>query len=73
MAEEINESVVTEEVPAQEPQESAEKTFTQDELNAIVQEAKAKAKRAAEKEYKAQLDEAEKLKKMNAEQLSMKS
>ena len=71
MAEEINESVETEEVEqasAQVPQESTEKTFTQDELNAIVQDAKAKAKRAAEKEYKAQLDEAEKLRKMNAEQ-----
>lgn len=59
---------VTEQASTQEQAETTEKTFTQEELDAIVQKEKAKAKRSAEKEYKAKMDEAEKLRKMNAEQ-----
>ncbi len=58
----------TEQASTQEQAETAEKTFTQAELDAIIQKEKGKAKRAAEKEYKAKMDEAEKLRKMNAEQ-----
>lgn len=72
MAEETKETSVveegTEQASTQEQAETAEKTFTQAELDAIIQKEKGKAKRAAEKEYKAKMDEAEKLRKMNAEQ-----
>lgn len=72
MAEETKETSVveeeTEQAGTQEQAETAEKTFTQAELNAIIQKEKGKAKRAAEKEYEAKMDEAEKLRKMNAEQ-----
>lgn len=72
MAEETEETSVveeeTEQASTQKQKEAAEKTFTQEELDAIVQKEKGKAKRAAEKEYKAKMDEAEKLRKMNAEQ-----
>lgn len=57
-----------EQASTQKQAETAEKTFTQAELDAIIQKEKGKAKRAAEKEYKAKMDEAEKLRKMNAEQ-----
>lgn len=63
VAEEVNETVDT-----QDTTEATEKTFTQAELDAIIQKEKAKAKRSAEKEYQAKMDEAEKLRKMNAEQ-----
>lgn len=72
MAEETKEQSVVEEVnenaSAQEEQETAEKTFTQAELDAIIQKEKAKAKRSAEKEYQAKIDEAERLRKMNADE-----
>lgn len=72
MAEETKDASVveeeTEQASTQKQEEAAEKTFTQEELDAIVQKEKGKAKRAAEKEYKAKMDEAEKLRKMNAEQ-----
>ena len=75
MAEEIKDEVVeevveevTEEASAQEQTETTEKTFTQAELDAIIQKEKAKAKRSAEKEYQAKMDEAEKLRKMNADE-----
>lgn len=71
MAEEIKDEVVEEvieEASAQEQAETTEKTFTQAELDAIIQKEKAKAKRSAEKEYKAKMDEAEKLRKMNADE-----
>lgn len=71
MAEETKDEVVeegTEKASAQEQAETAEKTFTQEELDAIIQKEKGKAKRAAEREYQAKMDEAEKLRKMNAEQ-----
>lgn len=71
MAEEVKDEVVEEvieEASTQEKIEATEKTFTQAELDAIIQKEKAKAKRSAEREYKAKMDEAEKLRKMNAEQ-----
>ena len=72
MAEETKDTSVVEEVTEQasthEQTEAAEKTFTQAELDAIIQKEKAKAKRSAEKEYQAKMDEAEKLRKMNADQ-----
>ena len=74
MAEEIKDEVIeateetTDEASNQEQTEVAEKTFTQAELDAIIQKEKAKAKRSAEKEYKAKMDEAENLRKMNAEE-----
>lgn len=72
MAEETKEQSVVEEVieeaSAQEQTEATEKTFTQAELDAIIQKEKAKAKRSAEKEYQAKIDEAERLRKMNADE-----
>lgn len=72
MAEETKEQSVVEETnenaSTQEEQEAAEKTFTQAELDAIIQKEKAKAKRSAEKEYQAKIDEAERLRKMNADE-----
>lgn len=72
MAEETKEQSVVEETnekaSTQEEQETAEKTFTQAELDAIIQKEKAKAKRSAEKEYQAKIDEAERLRKMNADE-----
>lgn len=71
MAEEVKDEVVEEvieEASTQEEIEATEKTFTQAELDAIIQKEKSKAKRSAEREYKAKMDEAEKLRKMNAEQ-----
>lgn len=72
MAEETKEQSVVEEVnekaSTQEQTETTEKTFTQAELDAIIQKEKAKAKRSAEKEYQAKIDEAERLRKMNADE-----
>lgn len=71
MPEDIKETVETTEqetVDTQEQVESTEKTFTQAELDAIIQKEKAKAKRSAEKEYQAKMDEAEKLRKMNEQE-----
>ncbi|HFU4055600.1 TPA: DUF4355 domain-containing protein [Streptococcus suis] len=71
MAEEIKDTVVETEketVDTSETAETTEKTFTQAELDAIIQKEKAKAKRSAEKEYQAKIDEAEKMRKMNADQ-----
>lgn len=68
MAEEIKESVVESEIEqasVQEEEQTTEKTFTQSQLDEIIQKEKAKAKRSAEKEYQAKMDEAEKLRKMN--------
>ena len=68
MAEEIKEPVVepeTEQASGQEEEKTTEKTFTQSQLDEIIQKEKAKAKRSAEKEYQAKMDEAEKLRKMN--------
>ncbi|HFI0087828.1 TPA: DUF4355 domain-containing protein [Streptococcus suis] len=71
MAEDIKDAVVETEKDTVDTSETAEaivKTFTQEELDAIIQKEKGKAKRAAEREYQAKMDEAEKLRKMNAEQ-----
>lgn len=71
MAEDIKDTVVETEketVDTSKTAEAIEKTFTQEELDAIIQKEKGKAKRAAEREYQAKMDEAEKLRKMNAEQ-----
>ena len=68
MAENIKEPVVEpelEQASAQEEEKATEKTFTQSQLDEIIQKEKAKAKRSAEKEYQAKMDEAEKLRKMN--------
>ena len=68
MAEEIKEIVVEPEIEqasGQEEEKTTEKTFTQSQLDEIIQKEKAKAKRSAEKEYQAKMDEAEKLRKMN--------
>ena len=68
MAEEIKETVVEPEIEqasGQEEEKTTEKTFTQSQLDEIIQKEKAKAKRSAEKEYQAKMDEAEKLRKMN--------
>jgi hypothetical protein len=68
MAEEIKEPVVEtelEQASVQEEEKTTEKTFTQSQLDEIIQKEKAKAKRSAEKEYQAKMDEAEKLRKMN--------
>ena len=71
MAEDIKEPVVEpelEQASTQQEVESTEKTFTQSQLDEIIQKEKAKAKRSAEKEYQAKMDEAEKLRQMNEAQ-----
>lgn len=71
MAEEVKtivEEPKEEQVDTQQEVESTEKTFTQSQLDEIIQREKAKAKRSAEKEYQAKMDEAEKLRQMNESQ-----
>ena len=71
MAEEVKTTVEEpkeEQVDTQQEVESTEKTFTQSQLDEIIQKEKAKAKRSAEKEYQAKMDEAEKLRQMNEAQ-----
>lgn len=70
MAEDIKEPVVEPELEQASTQEekTTEKTFTQSQLDEIIQKEKAKAKRSAEKEYQAKMDEAEKLRQMNETQ-----
>ncbi|HFI0479956.1 TPA: DUF4355 domain-containing protein [Streptococcus suis] len=71
MAEDTKDTVVEtkkETVDTSETAETTEKTFTQAELDEMIQREKAKAKRAAEREYQAKIDEAEKMRKMNADQ-----
>lgn len=71
MAEDIKDAVVETEketVDTSETAETTEKTFTQAELDAIIQKEKGKAKRAAEREYQAKMDEAEKMRDMNEAQ-----
>lgn len=69
MAEETKDTSVVEEVTeqasTQEQAETTEKTFTQAELDDIVKKEKAKARRAAEREFQNQQDEAKKLASMN--------
>lgn len=57
----------TEQVDTQK-EETTEKTFTQAELDKIVQDRVARAESKKDKEYQVKMDEAEKLRKMNAEQ-----
>lgn len=71
MAEDIKEPVVEpelEQASTQEEEQATEKRFTQSQLDEIIQKEKAKAKRSAEKEYQAKMDEAEKLRQMNETQ-----
>ena len=71
MAEEVKEDVLEiekETVDNPKTVEDAPKTFTQSQLDEIIQKEKAKAKRSAEKEYQAKMDEAEKLRQMNEAQ-----
>ena len=71
MAEDIKDTVVEpelEQASVQEGEQITEKTFTQSQLDEIVRKEKAKAKRSAEKEYQAKMDEAEKLREMNEAQ-----
>ena len=71
MAEEQKTTVVEpelEQASTQEEEQATEKTFTQSQLDEIIQKEKAKAKRSAEKEYQEKLDEAEKLRQMNEAQ-----
>ena len=71
MAEDIKEPVVEpelEQASTQEEEKAAEKTLKQSQLDEIIQKEKAKAKRSAEKEYQAKMDEAEKLRQMNEAQ-----
>ncbi|RSK21249.1 DUF4355 domain-containing protein [Streptococcus oralis] len=71
MAEEQKITVVEpelEQASTQEEEKATEKTFTQSQLDEIIQKEKAKAKRSAEKEYQAKMDEAEKLRQMNESQ-----
>lgn len=71
MAEEQKTTVVEpelEQASTQEEEKTTEKTFTQSQLDEIIRKEKAKAKRSAEKEYQAKMDEAEKLRQMNEAQ-----
>ena len=71
MAEEQKTTVVEpelEQASTKEEGQATEKTFTQSQLDEIIQKEKAKAKRSAEKEYQAKMDEAEKLRQMNEAQ-----
>lgn len=71
MAEEQKTTVVEpelEQASTQEEEKATEKTFTQSQLDEIIQKEKAKAKRSVEKEYQAKMDEAEKLRQMNESQ-----
>lgn len=72
MAEETKEQSVaaeeTEQASTQKKQEVAEKTFTQAEVDDIVQKRLSKAEKSFEKKIQERINEAEKLRKMNAEQ-----
>lgn len=71
MAEDTKEPVVEpdlEQASTREEEQATEKTFTQSQLDEIIRKEKAKAKRSAEKEYQAKMDEAEKLRQMNESQ-----
>lgn len=71
MAEEIKDEVVgteQEKASTQEQPETTEKTFTQAEVDDIVQKRLSKAEKSFEKKIQERIDEAEKLRKMNAEE-----
>ena len=71
MAEEIKDEVVDteqEKASTQKQPETTEKTFTQAEVDDIVQKRLTKAEKSFEKKIQERIDEAEKLRKMNAEE-----
>ncbi|HFR3747454.1 TPA: DUF4355 domain-containing protein [Streptococcus suis] len=71
MAENIKDAVVeteNETVDTSETAETTEKTFTQDEVNALIEKRLAKQEKSFNKRIQEKLDEAEKLRQMNAEQ-----
>lgn len=71
MAEEIKDEVVDteqEKASTQEQPEATKKTFTQAEVDDIVQKRLSKAEKSFEKKIQERIDEAEKLRKMNAEE-----
>lgn len=71
MAEEIKDEVVDteqEKASTQKQPETTEKTFTQAEVDDIVQKRLSKAEKSFEKKIQERIDEAEKLRKMNAEE-----
>ncbi|HFR3774534.1 TPA: DUF4355 domain-containing protein [Streptococcus suis] len=71
MAEDIKDTVVeteNETVDTSETAETTEKTFTQEEVNALIEKRLAKQEKSFNKRIQEKLDEAEKLRKMNAEQ-----
>lgn len=72
MADETKEQSVateeTEQASTQKKQEVAEKTFTQAEVDDIVQKRLSKAEKSFEKKIQERIDEAEKLRKMNADE-----
>ncbi|MBF8970164.1 DUF4355 domain-containing protein [Streptococcus sp. NLN76] len=71
MAEEIKDSVeqdVQEQASTPDTEQSTEKTFTQAEMDEIIQQRLKKAEKSYARKMQEQLDEAEKLRQMNAEQ-----
>lgn len=71
MAEEIKESVeqdVQEQASTPDTEQSTEKTFTQAEMDEIIQQRLKKAEKSYARKMQEKLDEAEKLRQMNAEQ-----
>lgn len=71
MAEDTKDAVVETEketVDTSETAETTEKTFTQDEVNALIEKRLAKQEKSFNKRIQEKLDEAEKLRQMNAEQ-----
>lgn len=71
MAEDIKDTVVETEketVDTSETAETTEKTFTQEEVNALIEKRLAKQEKSFNKRIQEKLDEAEKLRQMNADQ-----
>lgn len=71
MAEDIKDTVVeteNETVDTSQAEETTEKTFTQEEVNALIEKRLAKQEKSFNKRIQEKLDEAEKLRQMNAEQ-----
>ncbi len=71
MAEDIKDTVVeteNETVDTSETAETTEKTFTQEEVNALIEKRLAKQEKSFNKRIQEKLDEAEKLRQMNADQ-----
>lgn len=71
MADDIKDTVVETEkeaVDTSQAEETTEKTFTQEEVNALIEKRLAKQEKSFNKRIQEKLDEAEKLRQMNAEQ-----